>query len=80
MDETDPSPKRSQLRTRELQRLAVLVEAEEPAGLAHSPGNRRAMATEAGGAIDIDAAFPHIEELNALVEQDGDMDGEWALS
>ena len=53
-----------------LQRLAVAVEAEQPAVGRARAQDRRGVAAEADGAVDPEPARPHGEQLQRLGEQD----------
>src|SRR6185437_2130819 len=73
--ETDPSPKRSQFRARELKCLAVLVDAEQAAILPHCLCNRSTMATKTGCAVDVPAPAPHAQVPDCLFQQNRQMNG-----
>lgn len=76
VDEADPPPKRCQPRARELQRLGVLVDAEEAPGGAEPLGDGFGVSSESGGAVDVGAVFLDVEVVECFLEEDGLVGGE----
>jgi len=76
VDEADPPPKRCQPRARELQRLGVLVDAEESSAWSEPAGDGLGVAAEPGGAVDVGAVLADVEPVEGFVEEDRLVDGE----